>query len=107
MGADGEHGLGITLFRDSTQIDLADASSSRKRMSKGKIQNSGSSEYSVNLSTNHLDSPSSTSQITYGVKLNHTSGSSKTMYVNRSHTDNNDAQTGRSTSTITVMEVLA
>ena len=105
--AEGEHGMGFQLFRDSTQIDLADTASSRKRMSKGKIQNSGGTSYSVNFSTNHLDSPSSTSQITYGVKLNHTSSSSKTLYVNRSHDDSDEAVGGRSASTITAMEVLA
>ncbi len=58
-------------------------------------------------STNFLDSPSSTSELTYGIKIGHTSGSSKTMYINRSHDDSDDASYGRNASTITVMEVLA
>ena len=107
ISVDGSHGIGFQLFRDSTQIDLADASSSSKRMSKGKVANSSGGSYSTNLSTNHLDTPSTTSQITYGVKINHTSSSSKSMKVNRTHDDPGTAQYGRGTSTITAMEVLA
>ena len=107
LGANGEHASAVQLFRDSTQIDLADASSSRARFSKGRVFNYGGVSANATLSTNFLDTPSSTSQITYGVKIGHTSGSAKTMYVNRSHDDSDDASYGRGTSTITVMEVLA
>jgi len=107
VGANGEHATAVQLFRDSTQIDLADASSSRARFSKGRYFNYGGSDANAPLSLNFLDTPSSTSQITYGVKIGHTSGSAKTLYVNRSHNDLDDASYGRGTSTITVMEVLA
>ena len=105
--ADGEHGLRFQLFRDTTQIDLGDAASSRKRLSKGPIQNGGGASYMSMMSTNFLDSPSSTSELTYGVKIGHTSSSTKSMYVNKSHDDPDDASYGRNASTITVMEVLA
>ena len=39
--ADGEHGMRFQLFRDTTQIDLGAAASSRARLSKGPIQHSG------------------------------------------------------------------
>ena len=107
IGADGEHGMRMQLFRDTTQIDLADASSSRPRLSKGPMQQSGGTSYITNMSTNYLDSPSSTSALTYGIKIGHTSSSTKTCYVNRSHDDPDDASYGRNASTITVMEVLA
>ena len=77
--------ISFAVFRDSTQIDLGDAASNRGRTSKGMIYN-GEYQYMAMISTIHLDSPSTTSQITYGVKLGHTSGSSKTMYCNRDHT---------------------
>jgi hypothetical protein len=107
VGADGEHGMSFQLYRDSTQIDMAAASSSRPRRSKGPMQQSGGTSYITNMSTNYLDSPSSTSELTYGVKIGHTSSSTKTIYVNRSHDDNDDLSYGRNASTITVMEVLA
>ena len=107
VGAPGEHGLAVKLFRDTTQIDLGDASSSRARLSKGRIFNYAGSDAEAPLSLNFLDTPSSTSQITYGVKIGHSSGSAKTLYVNRSDNDPDDLSYGRGTSTITVMEVLA
>jgi len=107
VGADGEHGLRFQLFRGTTQIDLGTAASSRPGISKGPDQNGGGAGYITNLNTNFLDSPSSTSELTYGVKLGHTSGSAKTLYLNRSHDDPDDASYGRNASTITVMEVLA
>ena len=106
IGVNGQHGVGFKLFRDSTQIDLADSSSSRRQNSKGMQANGGTS-YNENLSTNFLDSPSSTSQITYGIKINHTSSASKGMRVNTSYDDSDDAKLGRQASTITAMEVLA
>ncbi len=80
--------ISMGVFRDTTQIDLGDAASNRGRTSKGMVYN-GEPQYMAMISTIHLDSPSTTSQITYGVKLGHTSGSSKTMYYNRdySYTD--------------------
>jgi hypothetical protein len=107
IGVNGSHGIGFKLFRDSTQIDLADSSSNRRQNSKGMVGNYGGVSYNVNLSTNHLDSPSSTSQITYGIKTNHTSSSSKGMTVNSSYDDSDDSKLGRQASTITAMEVLA
>jgi hypothetical protein len=107
VGADGEHGLAFQLFRDTTQIDLADASSSRARFSKGRVFNYAGNGANTNLSTNFLDSPSSTSALTYGVKIAHTSGNSRPIYINRTHDDSNSAQAGRGASTITVMEILA
>ena len=105
--ADGEHGMRFQLFRDTTQIDLGAAASSRARLSKGPIQHSGGASYMAMMSTNFLDSPSSTSELTYGVKIGHTSSLTKTCYVNRSHDDPDDASYGRCTSTITAIEVLA
>ena len=107
IGVSGEHGLRFQLFRDTTQIDLGAAASSRARVSKGPIQNGGGSGYMAMMSTNFLDSPSSTSELTYGVKIGHTSSLTKTCYVNRSHDDPDDASYGRCTSTITAIEVLA
>ena len=106
IGVNGQHGVGFKLFRDSTQIDLPGASSNRRQNSKG-MQSNGGTSYNENLSTNFLDSPSSTSQITYGIKINHTSSASKGMRVNTSYDDSDDAKLGRQASTITAMEVLA
>ena len=53
----------------------------------------------------YLDTAGGTSQITYSVKLGHSANGTKTVYLNRSHTDDDYAYDIRSQSTITVMEV--
>jgi len=55
----------------------------------------------------YLDTAGGTSQITYAVKLGHSANGTKTVYLNRSHTDDNYAYDCRTQSTITVMEVAA
>jgi hypothetical protein len=53
----------------------------------------------------YLDSPNSTSAITYGVEARQASNGS--VFVNRSAADNNSALSSRGASSITVMEVAA
>ena len=97
--------VGFGLFRDTTQIDLGDADSSRPRLSKGKTE-TGDPDYVAFFSTNHLDSPSSTSELVYGIKTCSASSLTKTLYLNRSVNDTDNAYTnGRSASTITAIEV--
>ena len=55
----------------------------------------------------YLDTAGGTSQITYSVKLGHSANGTKTVYLNRSHTDDNYAYDVRTQSTLTVMEVSA
>jgi len=103
MSATGSISMG--LFRGSTQIDLGNASSNRGRTSKGMIYNHEPS-YLTMICTTFLDAPSSTSQLTYGVRLGHTSSSSKTIYVNRDHSYTDSAfRYPTSTASITLMEV--
>ena len=52
-----------------------------------------------------LDSPSTTSEITYKVFLVNSSGSSRTLYVNRNVTNGTNVYDVRGTSTLTVMEI--
>lgn len=55
----------------------------------------------------YLDTAGGTSQITYSVRLGHSANGTKTVYLNRSHTDDNYAYDIRTQSTLTVMEVAA
>jgi hypothetical protein len=93
----------IGLFRDSTQIALGDAAGVRARNSF--LLNSSESGWSTTESANFLDSPNTTSAITYSVRARVPSGS---MYINRSQNDSDAINgAGRSISTITVMEIAA
>jgi hypothetical protein len=91
------------LFRDSTQIGQGDANGSRVRASTQVINNQNNEAKTGSFT--FLDSPSSSSQITYALKTrNQGSG---TIYINRSNTWTNSANSSTNCSTITVMEIQA
>ena len=94
---------GIRLMKDSTQIFVGDAAGSRDRVSNF-VRNNGSDLHTVYPSGQHLDSPSTTSSVTYKLQVvAYTAG--RALHINKVHNDSNDAAVGRSASSITVMEV--
>ena len=100
--ADG-HGS-MRLMRDSTPIFVGDASGSRTQASNYVKNLSGSSTETHDYSGQHLDSPSTTSSVTYklqGVTLD----SGRQLNVNKSYSDSNAASQARTASSITVMEI--
>ena len=97
----------VRLVRDSTAIYIGDEGGTSSIRSSVLVRNNGTPYvYEIpNLSGTHLDSPSSTSAVTY--KLQGTLGStySGTFYVNRMGSDGNSDFQGRPASNITVMEI--
>ena len=92
--------LRLALLRGSTQIALGDAAGSRIRLS-GWIYNPDS--YGIGSSvTTHLDSPNTTSSVTYKVQA---SCEGNTWYINRASGDVDNTISGRTVSSITVMEI--
>ena len=97
-------GVAFILKRDSTEISLGDAAGSRRRVTAGG--NAPVSAIEMNSSAiNFLDSPATTSSITYSINIMNLRGSSDTVYVNRGVTDTDASNWPRGSSTITVMEV--
>ena len=94
---------GLAFFRDSTQIGSADDVSNREGVQSG-TRGLNTSGY-PNSSLVFLDAPSSTSQITYTVKLFGESGA--THYINRTGQDADQAHKFRMASSIVAMEVSA
>ena len=93
---------GVILTRGGSAISgaIADAAGSRGQMTGGITDR----EFDPNTSTFvYLDSPASTSALTYGVNL--FSVSTRVHYVNRGQDDSDLASRFRAVSTITVMEV--
>ena len=89
------------IVRDSTAIYIGDAASSRRRASGGPKSTDGV----MNCGSKYLDSPSSTSALTYKVQWAiQTTG---TGWLNKTHADTDAATHPRTASSITVMEVLA
>jgi len=91
------------LVRNSTVIDAGDAAGDRTLGFATSIPTDNN--ISITQGANFLDSPSSTSSVTYKVQVRISSGG--TAYVNRVTSDNNDVNLVRTASTITVMEIAA
>lgn len=93
----------VRLVRDSTAIFVGDAASNRTPVtSQFWISNTYIAE---DVSGVYLDSPASTSALTY--KLQTRLASSGTVCINRPGNDADASYTGRGASSITVMEILA
>jgi hypothetical protein len=110
IGAENAQGGATKLTRTiggtTTQLSLADAASSRSRSSfAGSGYRGNGGNYLLQIyhqSVTYLDSPSTTSAITYGVQV---SSLSNGTYINRTQSDTNSADSFRGVSYITVMEV--
>jgi hypothetical protein len=99
----------IVLRRDSTNIAIGDAAGSRQRatvsLGAPTTYDQDQGTYGPGLvSFTHLDSPATTSAVTYGLYHADPSGVND-LYINRSQADSNSAGYERTVSSITVMEI--
>jgi len=99
----------IRLYRGSSAAPLGDSAGNRGRVTALQSTNAvDDGNVAVTVSGNYLDSPSSTSQVTYSIRIFNISNSSTPYSVNRTDGDGDvNNFRPRGTSTITVMEVLA
>ena len=94
----------LRLMRDTTPIFIGDASGSRTRASNFVKNLSGGAIETHNYSGTHLDSPATTSSVTYKIQgLTLVSG--RQLNVNKSYADTDGATQARTASSITVMEI--
>ena len=105
---------GVILFRGGSILTgaIADADGNRQRISSQSYTpytgNQGSGYKVVAIPFDYLDSPNSTSQQTYSIRLRYnTTSSSETVYLNRTKDNDNQYYRDRSISTITAMEIAA
>ena len=90
----------VLLLRDTTVIGEGDASSSRLQVHNSSFSDDGANNATVPI--NFLDSPSSTSELTYKIQVrDDTSG----VRVNAAPGDSDSDTYARAASTITLMEV--
>ena len=95
----------IQLVRGSTAIKVGDSdSSNRVECTAGSIVQSGNNDKVQQIAGTFLDSPSTTSAITYKIQ-GRVYSSSKSFSVNKPINDSDSTYTGRGASTITLMEV--
>ena len=92
----------LVIDRGGTDIGKGDAGGSRQQLTTAQLVTSGGNIGCANI--NFLDSPSSTSALTYKIQANN---NGTTTYINRSGTDSDSNAYGRFVSTITVMEIAA
>ncbi len=109
IGSSSDNHIALTLFRGTTAIGIGDTASNRPRASFTGSNHTVGGSYTWNMQTasfNFLDTPSSTSSLSYSVKVG--GNGSTTIYVNRSGRDRDiTTEDGRYASTITLMEISA
>ena len=99
----------LRLLRDSTAIYYNDTLGSRVAVFSHDYDGNASNDYAQlkEVTAMYLDSPSTTSAVTYKIQ-GASEGASNTFYLNRTKADRNAAiNPERVASSITVMEVLA
>jgi hypothetical protein len=89
------------IVRDSTVIDAGNAAGGRSLGIASTITSNNVSP--INIGANFLDSPATTSPLTYKVQCRTSAG--VTLYVNLAPDDSDDINRIRTASTITVMEI--
>lgn len=97
-------GFALILKRDSTAISIGDADGSKGRVTSGgadRAQNEGPS----NAAATVLDSPATSSSITYSLEVFNEGTGANTLYVNRSAVTADASYNARTASRITLMEV--
>jgi hypothetical protein len=102
--SDATASAGVRLLRDSTAIAIGDAAGSRVQISSSSFFSTGGTAETRQVGVTHLDSPNTTSSITYKLQ---TSANSGTAVINRSVNDSDNAFRPRAVSSITVMEIAA
>ena len=92
---------GISLYKNGSQV-VNHSGSIGSRINVNSSSRISDSNVLTNITLNYLDSPSSTSALTYQIYLY---TRSSTYYVNRSSNDGDNNDHARTISTITAMEV--
>ena len=92
----------LALLRGTTFLGLGDAASNRLQCTFGNFYTFGDANIMRTHGFQLLDSPSSTSALTYKVQVR---SAANTWYVNRTEADADDVDRGRASSSITVMEI--
>jgi len=101
----GEQDVKYWIRRNGSELDGArgDAASSRARATSGMLSYGTQANNAVAFQ--YLDSPSSTSAQTYNFVLSHSSGVTRTIYLNMSSSDADNGKYSRAMSSITAIEI--
>ena len=103
VGAPSSH-ASVVLDRNGTDIGIGDAAGSRARLTASTCSGNPAANQPVSMSFEYLDSPATTSALTYKIKWR-SNDSGVAVYLNRTSVDADNTSYGRFISTITVMEI--
>jgi len=103
QGIDGATSL--QLVEGTTPIGTGAAAGGRPILNGRTFLLSNDAFSTSTVSVNFLHSPATTSSLTYGFRLHNWRTNTQTIFVNRTSSDADEVRGGRSSSTITVMEV--
>jgi hypothetical protein len=102
-----ENSKDIAIYRDGVALTGAsgDANGSAKRATSGGVAYTTSQRGIASVPFSFLDSPNTTSTVSYEIYIGYTNNSATTMYVNRAASDGTSDYNSRWASSITLMEV--
>jgi hypothetical protein len=105
-GASTTDSVFITLFKNSSVITNAtgNAEGVRQRVTSGTVGGAGV-RLNGSMTISYLDSPNTTSEITYDFRLSHGSAATRSVFCNRSDLNDNNTADSRAISTITLWEI--
>jgi hypothetical protein len=103
----GSAGVNVVLLRNATAVGVGGVDGSRRQVTFGGNGNALSGTVLQSGSGCFLDSPSTTSSVSYTIQIHNAAADSRTLYVNRSAGDGNSNPSGRSITSITAIEVAA
>ena len=104
----GQEQIGLILVRDSTVLDgYRGSSEGSNRGRHGATSSTSWSNGPIAIHLNYVDSPGTTSSITYRVRLipAHGGGSTRTVWLNRTSDATDETYRPRSRSTMTLFEI--
>ena len=105
IGAANDGNVAVTLHRDGSVISGAIGASVGSRTAVTATDFTSSTSRQTQISLHYLDSPASTSELTYGFKFSHAENGSMNVYLNRDNSFGGTSHTQVPISTITLMEV--
>ena len=105
-GDAGQYAYAFYLQRDSTDISRGNAASNRYRATMGGLTDSSSEYMMIPHTHSFLDSPNTTSQVTYSWEWNDPYHN-KTIYLNRSYEDSDSSYNSRLSSNMIIQEIAA
>ena len=97
--------LGFAVTRNGTLVGVGDAAGSRPRITSSAFVFSSDPNNMSNAVNTFLDTPATTSALTYQVQVVGMSSTTTTLYVNYGANQADNGAGGRPISTITLMEI--